>query len=156
MAERLVDVMNSNKTVLHTYPITIGAPNIIPNDTEYKAKAMKAAAHAQLVPDANLNGLTTRMHVSRGGGLAPYGDDRARCPKRSRAWTRLCANAHTFFGRRTAVRTAERRKTDIALMTSIYASVPTFFGNKRGARKDGPKNSGTRAANSRCLDLEIA
>ena len=37
---------------------------------------MKAAAHAQLVPDANLNGLTTRMHVSRGGALAPYGDDR--------------------------------------------------------------------------------
>ena len=76
MAERLVDVMNSNKTVLHTYPITIGAPNIIPDDTEYKVKAMKAAAHAQLVPDANLNGLTTRMHVSRGGALAPYGDDR--------------------------------------------------------------------------------
>jgi hypothetical protein len=76
MAERLVDVMNSNKTVLHTYPITIRAPNITPNDTEYKAKAMKAAAHAQLVPDANLNDLTTRMHVSRGGALAPYGDDR--------------------------------------------------------------------------------
>jgi hypothetical protein len=76
MAERLVDVLNSNKTVLHTYPITIGAPNIIPNDTEYKGKAMRAAAHAQSVPDANLNGLTTRMHVSRGGALAPYGDDR--------------------------------------------------------------------------------
>jgi hypothetical protein len=48
MAERLVDVMNSNKTVLHTYPITIGAPNIIPNDTEYKAKAMKAGASTPL------------------------------------------------------------------------------------------------------------
>jgi hypothetical protein len=76
MAERLVDVLNSNKAVLHTYPITVGAPNIIPDDTEYKAKAVKAAAHAQLVPDADLKSLTTRMHVSRGGALAPYGDDR--------------------------------------------------------------------------------
>src|ERR1700686_5631478 len=76
MAERLVDVLNGNKAVLHTYPITIGAPNIIPNDTEYRAKAVKAAAHAQLVPDANLKSLTTRMHAGRGGALAPYGDDR--------------------------------------------------------------------------------
>jgi hypothetical protein len=76
MAERLVDVLNSNKAVLHTYPITIGAPDIIPNDTEYEAKAVKAAAYAQLVPDAALTSLTTRMHVGRGGALAPYGDDR--------------------------------------------------------------------------------
>jgi len=37
---------------------------------------LKAAAHAQLVPDADLKGLTTRMHLSRGGALEPYGDDR--------------------------------------------------------------------------------
>ena len=66
----------------------------------------------------------------------------------------MCANAHTFFGRRTAVRTAERRNTGIALMTSIYASVPTFFGNKRGARKDGPKNSGTGAGSARQPDVD--
>ena len=34
-------------------------------------------------------------------------------------------------------------------MTSVYASVPTFFGDKRAARKDGPKNSGTGAAGAR-------
>lgn len=76
MAERMVDVLNSKETVLHTYPITIGGPNIALDDTEYKAKASEAAAHAQLVPDADLKGLTTRMHVDRGGALAPYGDSR--------------------------------------------------------------------------------
>ena len=76
MAERLVDVLNSNKTVLHTYPITIGGADIVVKDTAFETKASKAAAHAQLVPDADLKNLTTRMHVSRGGALAPYGDDR--------------------------------------------------------------------------------
>jgi hypothetical protein len=76
MAERLVDVLNINKTVLHTYPIAIGEPNTSSNDTEYRAKAVKAAAHAQLVPDPDLESLTTRMHVGRGGALAPYGDER--------------------------------------------------------------------------------
>jgi hypothetical protein len=37
---------------------------------------LKAAAYAQLVPDADLKDLTTRMHVSRGGALEPYGDHR--------------------------------------------------------------------------------
>lgn len=76
MAERLVDVLNRNKTVLHTYPVTIEALDGIPSDAEYAEKAIRAAAHAQLVPDADLNTLTTRMHIDRGGPLAPYGDDR--------------------------------------------------------------------------------
>jgi hypothetical protein len=76
MAERLIDVLNGNRAVLHTYPITIDAQNIVPNDTVYRTKAVKAAAHAQLVPDADLKSLTARMHVSRGGALAPYGDCR--------------------------------------------------------------------------------
>jgi Protein of unknown function (DUF2934) len=76
MPERLVDVSNSNKTVLHTYPITIESPDIPTTDAEYEAKASEAAAHAQLVPDPDLKSLTASMHVSRGGALAPYGDDR--------------------------------------------------------------------------------
>jgi hypothetical protein len=75
MAERLVDVLNSAEAVLHTYPITIGGPDNVSEDGEYRAKAAEAAAHAQLVPNADLNSLTTRMHVGRGGALAPYGDD---------------------------------------------------------------------------------
>ena len=77
MAERLVDVLNSSKAaVIHTFPITIGGLDIASKEAEYEEKALKAAAHAQLVPDADLKGLTTRMHVSRGGALEPYGDDR--------------------------------------------------------------------------------
>jgi hypothetical protein len=74
MAERLVDVLDSHKAVLHTFPITLEGSDA-PTDAQYEEKASKAAAHAQLVPDADLQSLTTRMHVSRGGALAPYGDD---------------------------------------------------------------------------------
>lgn len=75
MTERLVDVLNSDQAVLHTYPITIGS-EVASDETDYQEKALKAAACAQLVPDAELKSLTTRMHVSRRGALAPYGDDR--------------------------------------------------------------------------------
>jgi hypothetical protein len=74
MSERLVDVLNCNKAVLHTYPVTIGAPDVLPSDSEYKTKAVRAAAHSQLVADADLKSLSARMHVGRGGALAPYGD----------------------------------------------------------------------------------
>ncbi len=76
MLERLVDVLDSHKAVLHTYPITIGGLDTPSNDTEYKEKACDAAAYAHLVPDADLASLTTRMHVSRGGAMAPFGDNR--------------------------------------------------------------------------------
>jgi hypothetical protein len=75
MAERLVDVLNSNNAVLHTFPITLGESGIAPQDADYEGKASRAAAHAHLVPDAKLNSLTAQMHVGRGGALAPYGDD---------------------------------------------------------------------------------
>jgi hypothetical protein len=77
MAERLVDVLDSSKAaVTHTFPITIGSSDDASKDAEYEEKALQAAAYAQLVPDADLQGLTTRMHVSRGGALEPYGDER--------------------------------------------------------------------------------
>jgi hypothetical protein len=44
-------------------------------DAEYEEKALKSAAHAQLSPDADLKNLTTRMHVSRGGPLEPFGNE---------------------------------------------------------------------------------
>ncbi len=75
MVERLVDVLDSHGTVLHTFPITLQGSEA-PTDAQYEEKALKAAAYAQLVPDADLQSLTARMHVSRGGALAPYGDNR--------------------------------------------------------------------------------
>lgn len=73
MAERLVDVLDRNGTVLHTYPVTL--EDDAGDEARYEAKALEAASHGQLVPDGELGGLTARMHVSRGGQLAPYGDD---------------------------------------------------------------------------------
>jgi hypothetical protein len=37
-------------------------------------------------------------------------------------------------------------------MTSIFASVPTFFGGRRVARKVGLTNTGTGTVNSRRID----
>jgi hypothetical protein len=75
MTERLVDVIDGSGAVLHTYPITLSESGNAPDDSEYEAKALEAAAHGRLVPDAELGALTARMHVSRGGQMAPYGDD---------------------------------------------------------------------------------
>jgi hypothetical protein len=76
MTERLVDVMDSSGNVLHTYPVTLGESDIaVPEDIEYEAKALEAAAHGRLVPDAELGSLTARMHTERGGQMAPYGDE---------------------------------------------------------------------------------
>ena len=74
MAERLVDVLNDKDTVLHTFPVVVGASVSKPSDTDFEDKALSAAAHAQLVPTAELGSLATRMHVSRGGAMKPYGD----------------------------------------------------------------------------------
>ncbi|MDR7010030.1 MULTISPECIES: DUF2934 domain-containing protein [Paraburkholderia] len=75
MSERLVDVIDSSGTVLHTYPITLGESSNVPGDAEFQAKALEAAAHSRLVPDAELCTLTARLHTGRGGQMAPYGDD---------------------------------------------------------------------------------
>ncbi|WP_029972078.1 DUF2934 domain-containing protein [Paraburkholderia graminis] len=75
MSERLVDVIDSSGTVLHTCPITLGESGNVPDDAEYQAKALEAAADSRLVPDAELRTLTAKMHTGRGGQMAPYGDD---------------------------------------------------------------------------------
>jgi Protein of unknown function (DUF2934) len=77
MAERLVDVLDSTGAVIHTYPITLDDSTEAADETAYKAKALEAAAHGRLVSDSELGTLTARMHVSRGGQMAPYGDNLA-------------------------------------------------------------------------------
>jgi Protein of unknown function (DUF2934) len=76
MPNRLVDVANKNDRILHTFPIAVGGTDIAPADTVYEAKALSAAGHAQLVPDAELEDLNAKMHIDRRGPLASYGDDR--------------------------------------------------------------------------------
>jgi len=77
MGQRLVDVLNSRGTVLHTYPVSIGAAEQTAKDTEYEMKALEAAAYDEIAPEAELKTLTARMHVGRGGALAPYGDNQS-------------------------------------------------------------------------------
>lgn len=74
MAERLVDVLNQKGTVLHTFPVSVRASEPVPSDTKFEEKALSASAHAQLVPTGELESLSARMHVSRGGPVTPYGD----------------------------------------------------------------------------------
>lgn len=71
MIEKLVDVLAQTGNVIHTYPVTVNSTD----DADFIAKALEAAAHGRLVPDAELPTLTARIHQSRGGRMAPFGDD---------------------------------------------------------------------------------
>lgn len=75
MGVRLVDVLDSSGSVIHTYPITLGEFGDAADDAAYEAKALEAAAYGRLVPDAELWSLTARIHVGRRGQMASYGDD---------------------------------------------------------------------------------
>ena len=70
--ERLVDVLLGDRILVHTYPVTADGLD----EAACQDKAARAAAYARLVPEAELDSLTTRIHVERGGPLTPYGDDR--------------------------------------------------------------------------------
>lgn len=74
MSERPVDVLNSRGGVLHTFPVTLGDEGKASDDVDYEVKALAAAAHQQMTPDPELETLTARIHVGRGGQMAPYGD----------------------------------------------------------------------------------
>jgi hypothetical protein len=75
MTERLVDVLDSSGNVLHTYPITLGELGDDAIESAYEAKALEAAAQGRLVPDGELESLTARIHIGRGGQMSPYGDE---------------------------------------------------------------------------------
>jgi hypothetical protein len=74
VAERLVDVLNDKKTVLHTFTVALGTSGAKASDTKFEEKALSAAAHSQLVPTDELESLSARMHISRSGTMTPYGD----------------------------------------------------------------------------------
>jgi hypothetical protein len=75
MPERLIDVLNGIGTVLHTFPVVVEDADAL-SDQVYLEKALKLAEHAKLVPAADAGTLTAKLHVARGGPLAPYGDAR--------------------------------------------------------------------------------
>jgi hypothetical protein len=73
MPERLVDV-KSGERVLHTFPVTTSDRTAATGDEGFKQKALEAAANAKVVPNEQLDGLSARMHCSRGGPLQPNAD----------------------------------------------------------------------------------
>jgi len=73
MPEKLVDV-KAGERLLHTFPVRTGDGTGEPREEDFKKKALEAAANAKVVPNEELESLSARMHVSRGGPLEPNWD----------------------------------------------------------------------------------
>ena len=74
MNERLVDVLDVRDKVLHVFPIAVEDGDGAAQDAECVREALRTAVHLHLVPEAEVGSLRGRIHVSRGGQLAPLGD----------------------------------------------------------------------------------
>ena len=74
MKECLVDVLNGRGTLLHVFPVVVENQDGTAKAVDPEHEALKLAALAQLVPEAEAETLQTRTHVGRGGPLTPYSD----------------------------------------------------------------------------------
>ena len=74
MRECLVDVLNARETVLHVFPIVVEDEDGRSKRVDPEREALKLASDLDLVPEAEVESLHARLHVSRGGPLMPYGD----------------------------------------------------------------------------------
>ncbi len=90
MEECLVDVLNARDTVLHVLPV------VVENAASAPQEALKAAGGLHLVPEAEADGLHARVHVSRGGQLAPFGDALV-TRQQSQARTEQHVRTHAYF-----------------------------------------------------------
>jgi hypothetical protein len=151
MAERLVDILNSDGAVVHTFPITLGGSDTA-SDIDYQTKALEAAAHAQLVPDAELKSLTARMHISRGGALAPYGDNRDTSSETRETLEQAVRERAYFLWELDGRPEGGADVTGIVLVTSTFASALISSGSRMAVLKVGPKSIGTEPAPSRHTD----
>lgn len=74
MTEHLVDVLNARDTVLTVIPVAMDDQEGHLKETECLQEALDTAAGLHLVPDDEMEGMHARMHVGRGGQLAPVAD----------------------------------------------------------------------------------
>jgi hypothetical protein len=74
MKECLVDVLNGRGTLLHVFPVVVENQDGTAKAVDPEHEALKLAALAQLVPEAEAETLRARTHVGRGGPLTPYSD----------------------------------------------------------------------------------
>ena len=70
--EKLVDVHRSSERLLHVFPVTIDSDNA--GNEDFEKQALERAAHSELVPNADLDELDTRIHTGHSGPLEPSGD----------------------------------------------------------------------------------
>jgi hypothetical protein len=98
MAELLVDVSNGLGSVIHTFPVQIENSESA-SDDGYKTKALKLAAHAQLVPQADSTTITASMHVSRPGSVTPFGDGRHILAGTEQGFTKVIGERAYFIWR---------------------------------------------------------
>ncbi len=100
MKESLVDVLNQRDTVLHVLPIALEGRQAELDEAACVRQALNAAAELRLVPDADAHGLHARLHVERGGQLAPVGDVlRVRMEAQRRAEEHIRARAYFLWER---------------------------------------------------------
>ena len=72
MAEKLVDVHRNSESLLHVFPVRIDSDDA--GSEDFKKQALERAAHAQLVPNEELEKLTARLHTCHAGPLEPPED----------------------------------------------------------------------------------
>jgi len=116
----LVDVSNDRGTVLHVFPIAMEGQNGAAKVEDAEQEALKLAVLMQLVPEAEVETLHARPHVSRGGPLMPYGD---------------------------VVET--KRQSRLNGWSSAFANAPISCGSRQAARRTEPMGTGTRHVNSK-------
>jgi hypothetical protein len=92
------------------------------------------------------------MHVSRAGALEPYGDKRDVLSQTKQGLNQAVRERLLALGAGRVAPKVEPTNIGIALMTSMLASAPICFGNKRVARRGGPTNTGTGPVNLRSTD----
>ena len=100
MKECLVDVLNERDTVLHVLPVAVQSERGELDEAACVQQALSAAAQLRLVPEAEAPGLQARIHVGRGGQLAPVGDVlRVRMEAQRRAEEHIRARAYFLWER---------------------------------------------------------
>ncbi len=100
MKECLVDVLNERNTVLHVVPVPLEGPQAGLDEAGCVQQALSAAERLRLVPEAETRGLHARIHVERGGQLAPVGDVlRVRMEAQRRAEEHIRARAYFLWER---------------------------------------------------------
>ena len=137
--------------MLHTFPVALSPP--ADDEEAFKQKALEAAGHAKLVPNEELESLTAKMHVSRGGRLTPYGDPLGVLAETKAGLDQFVRDARLFsLGARRGGRRAAPTTSGAKRSMSASANALTRCGSGRAVRKARRTSTGIGRAPSRRAD----